>query len=138
MSDDGTPSPLAMRHERELSVLKTGLESLSQDVAGVKGWTKEIQQSLSDMGREMREAFSRQNQRNPTVYVGLASLAVTVIVVGAGLTMFAVSMSVMPLRERDAIHSKSIEDIETRQRENRDLLIRHDERLKIQSSVNRE
>lgn len=134
MSEEN-PSPLALKHEREISSLNATLEGVTTDIGGVKTWMGKIERSIEGLAEEFRSSLAKTQTRNPMLYVGLGTLAMTVIVAASGVTLFAISAMVAPLREHIIIHERVLEKADEREREDHDLLIRLDERSKLRDKA---
>ncbi len=109
-------SPLALENARELAGLKQGQLGFHADIAYIKEWMRSLEGSFKAMSDEVRASLSRVNQRNPMVYIGVASLVFIVIGMASTLTIFTINTQIRPLQETMKSWSDSVTELRAQER----------------------
>lgn len=102
------PSNMAVKHEGEIAALKTGLEGIQSDLRGYSEWMQKIERGMETNAAETRALFTRATQRNPSVWVGIGSLLVMIILGASALTIFTINGVVTPIKQMTEEHRLAI------------------------------
>lgn len=133
MPDDPHPSSLALKHEREISSLRSGHEAIEVQLGDIKVGMQKWERQFEVFTEEIRGQFSRLTQKNPSVYIGAITILFGVITMASALTIFTINAMNGPMRVQIEEHTKRAEAMETRERANHEMLVRLDEREKMRA-----
>jgi hypothetical protein len=128
------PSELALRHQAQIQVLETEFKGIKNDLEGIRDWMRSIQNEFREFSNEVRNYNAKKQERNPMVYIGLASLCFVMLGMASGLTIFTINALHTPTRERVELLEKQHEARDAQWKSDFEMIIRLDERVK--ASVN--
>lgn len=129
---DHEPSPLAMKHEREITELRAGHEGIIRELGAVNVNLQKNERHLELFADEMRGQFARITQpKSPTIYMGAITILFGALTLASGLTIFTINSLNSPMRVQLDEQARRFEAMEARERTDHDLLVRLDEREKM-------
>lgn len=121
--EDHVPSRLALENARKMAELESGQVQAKDALAGVQRRMDGIE-SLIRMGQDdTRAQISRLTQRNPSLYIGLASILIAIVGGASALTIFTINSQIKPINDLVASMADSIDDIHSHERADFETLI---------------
>lgn len=128
---DDTPSKLALENAAELASLKAGHAAIHEDLVGFKDWMLKMESTFKSFSDEVRTSMFSQNRRNPALMVASAMLGVALLGIASGLTIFTIHSELTPVKEAVTGNGVMITEMRAQERHNFELIIRHDERIRL-------
>lgn len=129
------PSEMAIRHQGQIQVLESQFKGIETDLNGLRNQLGRLENSLNEFASEVRNAFAKRMEKNPMVYIGIATVTIGVLTIASGLTIFTINSIHAPTRDRSIKNEERIEVLTDRWLKDHEELIRIQERQR-QSSVN--
>lgn len=128
------PSALALKHEREISALTTGVTGIQDELGAHRSLFSKLERGMEEMAASLSTQIvkitDRITNKNPMVYIGLGSLFFGALTIASGLTLFAINAQIRPLTESVQNHEADMGAMQRQERDDFEKIIRMDERLK--------
>lgn len=121
--EDHIPSRLALENARKMAELESGQVQAKDALANVQRRMDGIE-NLIRMGQDdTRAQISRLTQRNPSLYIGIASILIAVVGGASALTIFTINSQIKPINDLVASMADSIDDIHSHERSDFETLV---------------
>ncbi len=121
--EERIPSRLALDNARKMAELEAGQVQARDALASVNRRMDGIENLIRLGQDDTRAQIGRLTQRNPSLYIGIASILIAVVGGASGLTIFTINSQIKPINDLVASMADTIDDIHNHERSDFETLV---------------